>query len=91
MQVTGVDVTTVEVERRYGFGTSTCSFVELAADTGIRGIGEISAVGEPAARSTEEASAAANTPVADDDGHLLPRDGLDRDLDLDRDRPEARP
>jgi muconate cycloisomerase len=58
MQVTGVDVTTVEVERRYGFGTSTCSFVELTADTGATGVGEIPDVEEPAAMPADETIAA---------------------------------
>lgn len=58
MQVTDVDVTTVEVERRFGFGTSTCSLVELTADTGATGVGEIPDVEDPAGMPTEEEIAA---------------------------------
>lgn len=53
MEVTSVDVTTVEVERHFGFGTSTCTLVELNADTGETGVGEIPDIEDPESAPTD--------------------------------------
>ncbi|MFC6799498.1 MULTISPECIES: mandelate racemase/muconate lactonizing enzyme family protein [unclassified Haladaptatus] len=53
MEVASVDVTTVEVERKFGFGTSTCTLIELTTDTGESGVGEIPDIEDPEAAPSD--------------------------------------
>lgn len=55
MEITSVDATTIRVDRRFGFGTSTCTLLEITAGTGHTGIGEIPDIEDPdAAPSTDQ-------------------------------------
>jgi L-alanine-DL-glutamate epimerase-like enolase superfamily enzyme len=58
MQVTDVDVSTVTVERRFGFGDSTCSLVTLTAPTGATDVGETPDVEDPDSMPSDETIAA---------------------------------
>ena len=47
MHITDVTVTTVQAERRFGFGTSLCGLIQLRTDTGAVGVGEIPDIEDP--------------------------------------------